>query len=144
MNMDRYGRVRFDFMSHRRAGPGPARPPTPHFDRKDEAGPARNPSLLSTSLGRSSRRIPHFCRQALGQPSQPKSLIFVDGFRPAQSLTSLIGQTPLLLSAGANPVTPAGITSQPRAVPPEQQPPGCPGLGPSLFGKPSCDFTSSM
>ena len=123
-------------------GPGrpwPARPPTPHFYRQGPAptphfyrqGPAPNldllpkglpnPSLLSTGSGPARpTQIPHFYRQG-----------------PASPTPHFYWPDPSLVSARADPVTPAGVNPRPRGVPPERPPPICPGLGPPLFGKPS-------
>ena len=132
-------------------------PKTPHFYRLGLGRPGPpNPSLLSTGPGPA--RLPksltfidrawagpapqsrHFHRRALGPPGPPKSLTFIDGAQPPQT-PHFCWPDPSLLSA-----RPGGVTSglpQPGLprVPPEQPLPISPGLGPSLFGKPSsADF----
>ena len=123
----------------------------PHFYRQGlgRPGPPK-PSLLSTGLGRPGPpnpsllstgpgpQIPHFYRRALGQPGPAKSLTFIDRARPPKPLTS-IGQTPHFYQPGQAALPQPGL----RRRPPEQPPPIFPGLAPSLFGKPSHDFSRS-
>ena len=114
-------------------------------------------------------KTPHFYWLGLGRPGPPQSLTFIDGpgpARPPKALTFIDGPwarpahpNPSLLSTGPGrpkPLTSIGQTPHfyqpgqaalPRrypsqrypGTPPERPPPICPGLGPSLFGKPSCN-----
>ena len=122
---------------------GPARPPSPHFYRQGLHGPAQPPTphFYRQGPGQPGSPSPHFYRRALGQPGPPKSLTFIDRARPAQPLKS-IGQTLTSISQARrrNPgVTPASVT--PRST--GTATPYFPGLGPTLFGKPSCSSASA-
>ena len=117
-------------------------PKTPHFYWLGLGRPSPpNPSLLSTGPG----------------PARPpKSLTFIDGPGPARptqiphfyrlgqaSLTPhFYWPDPSLLSARPGGVTPGLPQPGLPRMPPERPAPISPGLGPSLFGKPSYTFIS--